>query len=261
MSDVDIIRGHTYHGRKGAVANGFRYSVDYVMLNAEAAVSGPRLFSRNRGNLTSLQDRDHGGAPGQGRGAVWAREVLAAHDIAVKGPLMLLAQPRLLGHVFNPVSFWLAYDDDDLRAVIAEVSNTFGQRHSYLCAHADGSPITAQDHITAHKVFHVSPFQPVEGSYVFRFDIRPDRIGIWIDYAQENGGLIATLCGPRQPMTNAQILRSALRRPFGARRVLALIHWQALKLWWKGAGYRACPEPPAHQVSGHSPDTRIKEAS
>ncbi|ASP19990.1 cyclopropane-fatty-acyl-phospholipid synthase [Antarctobacter heliothermus] len=261
MSDIDLIRGHTYHGRKGAVANGFRYSVDCVMLDAEAEVRGPMLFSRNRGNLTSLQDRDHGGAPGQGRGAVWAREVLGAHGIDCNGPLMLLAQPRLLGHVFNPASFWLAYDGDDLRAVIAEVSNTFGDRHSYLCAHADGSPITAQDHISARKVFHVSPFQPVEGHYVFRFDIRADRVGIWIDYTHENGGLIATLCGPRQPLTNGQIMRSALRRPFGARRVLTLIHWQALKLWWKGAAYRRRPAPPAHEVSGHTSGTRIKEAS
>ncbi|WP_417207918.1 DUF1365 domain-containing protein [Antarctobacter sp.] len=261
MSNVDLIRGHTYHGRKGAVANGFRYSVDYVMLDAEAEVRGPLLFSRNRRNLTSLKDRDHGGAPGQGRGAEWAREVLAAQDIAFNGPLMLLAQPRLLGHVFNPVSFWLAYDGGDLRAVIAEVSNTFGDRHSYLCAHADGSAITAQDHITAQKVFHVSPFQPVAGGYVFRFDIRADRVGIWIDYAHENGGLIATLCGPRRPLTDTQILRSALRRPFGARRVLALIHWQALKLWWKGAAYRTRPAPPAHEVSGQAPGARIKEAS
>lgn len=261
MSDIDLIRGNTYHGRKGAVANGFRYSVDYVMLDAEADVQGPLLFSRNRGNFTALKDRDHGGAPGQGRGAVWAREVLAAHDIDFGGPLMLLAQPRLLGHVFNPVSFWLAYDGEDLRAVIAEVSNTFGDRHSYLCTNADGSPIEAQDRIRARKVFHVSPFQPVEGGYVFRFDIRADRIGVWIDYEHEKGGMIATLCGPRHPMTNTEILRSALRRPFGARRVLALIHWQALKLWWKGAVYRTRPEPPLTEVSGRGPETQIKEAS
>lgn len=261
MSDVDLIRGHTYHGRKGAVANGFRYSVDYVMLDAEADVRGPWLFSRNRANLVSLQDRDHGGAPTQGRGAVWAREVLAAYDIAFDGPLMLVAQPRLLGHVFNPVSFWLAYDGEDLRAVIAEVSNTFGDRHSYLCAHADGSPIGAEDRISAQKLFHVSPFQPVEGGYVFRFDFRADRIGVWIDYTHQEGGLIATLCGPRQAMTTVEILRSALRRPLGARRVLALIHWQALKLWWKGARYSRRPAPPEAQVSGQVPDGQKKEAS
>jgi DUF1365 family protein len=268
MSKVDLIRGQTFHGRKGAVQNAFRYSVDYVLLNAETPVEGPWLFSRNRGNVTSLLDRDHGGAPGQGRGAAWAREVLAAHGIRFDGPLMLLAQPRLLGHVFNPVSFWLVYDGTDLRAVIAEVSNTFGDRHSYLCARSDGHPITRHDKVAAQKIFHVSPFQPVEGDYTFRFDIGTDRIGIWIEYGHETGGLIATLCGPRTPLTSGTIIRSALRRPFGARRVLALIHWQALKLWWKGAIYSTRPEPPRDEVSGTTPHggtgpsaTQLKEAS
>ncbi len=261
MSDVDQIRGHTFHGRKGAVDNAFRYSVDYVLLDAEGSVRGPRLFSRNRGNFASLQDADHGGVPKQGRGPVWAREVLATRGIACDGPLMLLAQPRVLGHVFNPVAFWLAYHDGDLRAVIAEVTNTFGDRHSYLCAHADGQPIAPGDRIEAEKLFHVSPFQPVEGGYRFRFDIGEQRIGIWIEYDHKNGGLIATLCGARLPLTNGGILRSALRRPFGARRVLALIHWQALKLWWKGAGYRARPEPPTIEVSSATAATKMKEAS
>lgn len=249
MSSLDLIRGHSFHGRKGDVANAFRYSVDYVLLDAEADVRGPRLFSRNRGNLTSVQDRDHGGAPGQGRGPSWAREVLDAHGIAFDGPLMLLAQPRLLGHVFNPVSFWLAYDGGALRAVIAEVTNTFGDRHSYLCAREDRAPITREDVLSAQKIMHVSPFQPIAGGYTFRFDIREDRVGIWIDYATGNEGVLATLTGRRVPLTSLGILRSALRRPFGARRVLALIHWQALKLWWKGAPYRVRPEPPEREVS------------
>lgn len=261
MSTVDLIRGHSYHGRKGDVANAFRYSVDYVLLDAEAPVDGPRLFSRNRGNLTSVQDRDHGGPPGQGQGPAWAREVLEAHGITFDGPLRLLAQPRLLGHVFNPVSFWLAYDGGALRAVIAEVTNTFGDRHSYLCAHADGTPITSSDRIEAKKLFHVSPFQPIAGGYIFRFDIRADRLGVWIDFTHDKGGVIATLCGPRVPLTDGAILRSALRRPFGARRVLALIHWQALKLWWKGARYRTCPKPPEQEVSAGPAPEAIRKAS
>ena len=250
MAQVDHILGHTYHGRKGAIGNAFRYSVDYVMLDAEAPVRGPWLFSRNRGNVTSLQDADHGGEPGKGRGAAWAREVLQEHQIRAEGPLMLLAQPRMLGHVFNPVSFWLAHDGAGrMVAVIAEVTNTFGDRHSYLCVKPDRSEITKSDKLTAQKIFHVSPFQPVEGGYGFRFDISDDHIGIWIDYSSAKGGLIATFCGPRATMSNRTILRSALQRPFGARRVLALIHWQALKLWWKGARYRNRPEPPAREVS------------
>jgi uncharacterized protein len=161
-----------------------------------------------------------------------------------------MAQPRVLGHVFNPVSFWLCEGaDGSLRAVIAEVTNTFGDRHSYLCAHDDLRPITREDTLGARKLFHVSPFQQIAGGYEFRFDIRPDRVGIWIDYRAGNGGLIATLTGPRKPLTNAAILRACLRRPFGSRRVLGLIHWQALKLWWKGARYNPRPTPPVDEVT------------
>jgi uncharacterized protein len=245
---VQRIRAETFHGRKGPVKNAFRYSVDYVLLDPDR-ISAPRLFGRNRAGLMSLHDADHGGAPGEGRGVPWAREVLADHGLPVDR-VLLLAQPRLLGHVFNPVAFWLAHDHlGHLRAVIAEVTNTYGDRHSYLCNREDRAPITREDTITAQKIFHVSPFQPVEGRYDFRFDIRPDRIGIWIDYTSATGGLFTNLIGPRAPLTSAGILASALRRPFGSRRVLALIHWQALKLWWKKARFHARPLPPKQDVS------------
>ena len=249
MSAVDHIAGQTFHGRKGTVQNRFRYSIDYVLLTPETA-KGPGLFSRNRANLMGIRDQDHGGAPGRGTGTVWVRQVLAAHGLSVPARIDLLAQPRVLGHVFNPVSFWLCHDEHDvLRVVIAEVTNTFGDRHSYLVHHPDQGPITAEDHLTARKIFHVSPFQPVEGSYRFRFDIRPDRIGIWIDFSAGENGVIATLTGRRTPLTNRAILWACLRRPFGSRRVLALIFWQALKLRLKGVAYRPRPEPPAKEVS------------
>lgn len=258
MTGVKLLRGHTFHGRKGAVENGFRYSIDYVLLDAETPVAAPRLFARNRAGMMSVQDRDHGGPPRKGRGAPWARAVLAAHGLRAER-LMLLAQPRLLGHVFNPVSFWLAYDGAALRAVIAEVTNTFGDRHSYLCTAPGGRAIRPEDRIEAQKILHVSPFQPIAGGYVFQFDIRPDHIGIRIDYTHDRGGVIATLVGPLVPLTARGILWSALRRPLGARRVLALIHWQALKLWWKGASYRTRPTAPDQEVSGGP--RRLKEVS
>lgn len=251
MSRIDHIAGHTWHGRKGAVENAFRYGVDYVLLEPDAPTrSRSVLFSRNRRNLLSLWDRDHGGAPGQGRGTDWVRDVLQAHDLPGSERIELLTQPRVLGHVFNPVSFWLCRDGDRaLRVVIAEVTNTFGDRHSYLCHRDDLAAIGAQDRLRARKVLHVSPFQPVEGGYEFRFDIRDDRIGVWIDFTAGNGGVIATLVGARKPLRSGGLLASLLRRPFGSRRVLALIHWQALKLWWKGARYRQRPAPPAEEVS------------
>ncbi|MEM8729913.1 MAG: DUF1365 domain-containing protein [Pseudomonadota bacterium] len=250
MSRIDHIAGQTFHGRKGAIRNAFRYGVDYVLMDAEADVKGPGFFGRNARALFSIYDSDHGGTPGAGHGAAWVREVLARYQLPRPDRIELLAQPRVLGHVFNPVSFWLCRDRDTaLITVIAEVTNTFGERHSYLCHKPDQSPILPSDRLQATKIFYVSPFQPIEGAYEFRFDIRSDRIGIWIDYAQANGGLIATLTGHRAPMTNLSLLAAAVRRPFGSRRVLGLIHWQALKLWWKSAAYRVRPKPPRREVS------------
>ena len=249
MTQVDHIRGETFDGRKGAVTNQFRYGVDYILLDP-ATAKGPSLFSVNGRNVTSLHDSDHGGQPGQGRGADWVRDVLAAHNLPGAERILLLAQPRVLGHVFNPVSFWLCHDGAGaLRVVIAEVSNTYGDRHSYLCHRPDLAPLGREDTVQATKIFHVSPFQPVEGGYAFRFDIRDDRIGIWIDYTAGSGGLIATLTGRRVALTNGGILRACLRRPFGSRRVLALIYWQAAKLYWKGAGFRHRPLPPTDEVT------------
>ncbi|KIN63197.1 putative cyclopropane/cyclopropene fatty acid synthesis protein [Sulfitobacter noctilucicola] len=250
MRRVDHVAGQTFHGRKGAVENSFRYSIDYVLCDAEAPLATPRLFGRNKPALMSLHDTDHGGPPKKGNGAVWAREVLAGHDISGVARIDLLAQPRVLGHVFNPVSFWLCRDaSDGLIAVIAEVSNTFGDRHCYLCAHPDLRSITAQDRLHATKIFHVSPFQRVEGGYTFRFDINAQHVGIWIDYMAGEDGVLATLTGKCKPLSNWGILKAMVRRPFGARRVLFLIHWQAVKLWWKGAPFRSRPEPPAEEVT------------
>ncbi|GLS85860.1 DUF1365 domain-containing protein [Cypionkella aquatica] len=248
MSSVDYIAGTTFHGRRGAVANRFSYRVDYVLLDPDTA-RGPWLFSRNRRNLLALHDVDHGGPPRAGRGVAWVRQVLAEQGLPAASEILLLAQPRVLGHVFNPVSFWLCFDASGLRVVIAEVSNTYGSRHSYLCHRDDLAPLTRDDTVEAQKIFHVSPFQPVAGSYRFRFDICAEKIGIWIDYSAGDEGLIATLTGARLGLTNRAILRACLRRPFGSRRVQALIHWQALKLWWKGAKFRNPPKPPGEEIS------------
>jgi len=250
-SSVEHIDGQTFHGRKGALQNAFRYSVDYVLLDAEAKIETPFLFARNRRGLVSLHDHDHGGQPKVGRGAYWVREVLAEAKAPFSiGRIEILAQPRVLGHVFNPVSFWLVYDDGGtLRTAIPEVTNTYGDRYSYLCHHDDWREIGREDTLKSDKCLHVSPFQPVEGGYTFRFDIRADKIGIWIDYTTGNGGLLATLTGARAPLTTAVLLRALWRRPLGSRRVLGLIHWQALKLWWKGAAFQSRPKPPVEEIS------------
>ncbi len=245
----DHIAGHTTHARRGGIRNAFRYGVDYVLIDPTSKAA-PGLFSRNGFNLASVNDRNHGGPIRQGRGLPWAQEVFKAAGLNNEGlQILLLTQPSFLWYTFNPVSFWLAMEGEQLRAVIAEVSNTFGDRHSYLCHREGFAAIRAEDEVTAQKIFHVSPFQKLAGGYRFHFDIRPDRIAIRIALKDGEEGVIATLFGPRRPLSNRSLLRASLRRPFGAFRTIALIHWQALKLILKGAPYRQRPLPPEQEVS------------
>ncbi len=230
------IQAHTYHARRGSLKNAFSYGVDYVL--SDLGTDQPRLFSRNRFNLWSLLDRHHGGARNEGRGVAWFRDILSERGFPLQGAqLLLLAQPRFLWFQFNPVSFWIALIDGKPCAFVAEVNSTFGQRHCYFCAHKDFRPIQKTDRLTAAKLMHVSPFQKVEGLYHFNFDLSETAINIRINYERGDQGVLATLVGKRAVATNRSLLWAALRRPFGALRVLALIHWQAAVLYLKRAPF------------------------
>lgn len=251
MGGPEHLAGITTHARRGGIKNAFRYGVDYLLIDPEDDGPSPALFSRNRFNLFAIHDRDHGGGRGHGEGVAWARRVFAQNGLepSASGRILLLTQPRFLGYGFNPVSFWLATEGQALRAVIAEVNNPFGDRHSYLCHKPGFAQIGPDDRLTTKKVFHVSPFQRIAGDYAFRFDFRPERIAIGIALSDAQDGLVATLAGPRRALTNRAILGASLRRPAGALRTIGLIYWQALKLRLKGAHCRTRPEPPTEEIS------------
>lgn len=253
MADLGpaLIRARVTHARAGVVANRFAYAADYVLLTeAElAGRAGPRLFSYGRPNLVSLHPADHGlSGPG---GPAWARRVAAERGVEGIARVALLAHPRVWGYVFNPVSFWLMTGPNgSLLAVLAEVHNTYGDRHAYLCRHADGRPIGIHDWLEADKHFHVSPFFDIRGRYHFRFALEGERLGIWILYDDGAGGRLTTaLVGHRRPLTDFELLRVLARRPLGAARTTALIHWQALKLRLKGIPFRSRPTPPAEPLT------------
>ena len=248
---LDHIHGQTFHGRHGNIKNNFSYGVDYILTDMKI-INGPILYSRNKKNLVSLYDNDYGSLSYPECGLDWVHKVLLEFGFndLVNGKVLLLAQPRIFNHVFNPVSFWMIYDkSDNLRLVIAEVSNTFGDRHSYLCHHDDMSVIKKEQTLTARKVFHVSPFQEMSGEYKFRFNITDKFVYIWIDFRNKDKGVLATFSGFRQKLTNKSILKAVLLRPFGSIRVLALIHWQAIKLKFKGATFKKRPIPNSKDIS------------
>jgi uncharacterized protein len=224
------------HKRFSPKENAFHYNVYYLVLPLPAA-GIPGWLSR-------FDARDVGKRDGSDP-TPWVRGILADYGLNEKTKnIVLITMPRVLGYVFNPVSFYFCLDGDDhLRAVLCEVHNTFGEQHSYLCANPDHEPIASDQWLAADKIFHVSPFLPRNGEYKFRFDLKVDKLGIWIDYYDVNGQrqLITSLVGSFSPLTSQSLSDVFWRHPLVALKAITLIHWQALKLVMKGIRYISKP--------------------
>lgn len=245
---LEHIQAQTLHARRGKLKNTFNYGVDFVLTDLDTKT--PWLLSRNRFNLWSVWDRQHGGPRRDGRGLAWFKELLKERGFPLeRAKLLLLTQPSFLWFHFNPVSFWIALVDGTPRAFVAEVNSTFGQRHCYFCAHPNFRPISRSDALIAEKLMHVSPFQKIAGHYRFNFGFTDKRIDIRITFENDEQGVLATLEGDRRVATNRSLLWAALRRPFGAARVLTLIHWQAAILYVKRAPFLRKQPPPKTLIS------------
>ena len=246
---LKIISGHTYHARRGEIKNAFRYSVDYLLHDFQKT-PGTWLFSFDRFNLWSLRTADHGGMPKSGKGVKWFEQILTENGFDSETcDTFLITAPRFLWFEFNPVSFWIATQNGSPVAMVAEVNSTFGQRHCYYCAKPDQSVITPADSLKAQKLMHVSPFQKISGEYTFNIGLTPEKFSMRIDYRDGQQGVLATLDGAITNASDTTLAYAALRRPFGAMRVLTLIHWQAVKLWIKGAPFLGRQKPPSTLVS------------
>ena len=231
-----IYTAKVIHKRLFPKVNQFTYGVYYVALPLPAA----KLPSR----LLSFHNKDHGARDGSDVGA-WARNLLKTYGLdALVENITLITMPRVLGYVFNPVSFFMCLDKDkQLRAVICEVHNTFGEQHSYFCANTDQAPLSPDEWLEADKLFHVSPFLPRNGHYKFRFALAENGLGIWIDYydVEQNKQLITSLTGKFTPLDSVALSRVFWSHPLVTLKVIALIHWQAVKLTSKGIRYIANP--------------------
>lgn len=236
-----LIAGRVWHARAAAPARAFRYGACYLALPLGPFEAGALPIRPDAPGLWQVRRRDHGARDGSALGPFIAG-VLAPLGLAA-AQATLVTSPRTAGYGFNPVSFWLARDAGGLRAVLAEVSNTFGERHFYLVHHPDLAPITPSCRIRGEKIFHVSPFLPREGAYVFRFDAGPGRFGAWVDWLDAGGATIlqTALSGPATPLDAPALRRAALRHPLQAQKVMGLIHWQAAKLFTRGARFHPKP--------------------
>jgi len=253
LSWACVYQAVVVHRRLGAGAYRFRYRVFSLLLDIDRldqVAAGSWLFSRNRFNLLGFYDRDHL-PPGERSLRGWAERVLAQQGVDSRGmSIRLLCFPRVLGWVFNPLSLWYCEDPAGRpRAVIAEVRNTFGERHCYVLRPGSGQldwPL-CDGHA---KDFHVSPFIGMQARYAFTLARPEDRLRIAIrEFVGDELLLVATQTGQRRTFSTRTLLGELARVPLQTVKVLGAIHWHALKIWIGGARFHTKPAPPVEEVN------------
>ncbi len=251
-----LFHGSLSHARRRPVEHRFRYpaTMFYLDLDELPALDRLRLFGVNRRALFGYRDRDHvDGGPGAARDKIAAFLRAGGFDPS-RMRIHLLTQCRLFGYVFNPVSFFYAYEASGaLAAIVAEVNNTFGERLLYLLDDPKRAPDPAHpeiDRFRARKHLHVSPFVSMDAEYDFGFAPIGDRLSVHIAETEHGEPFFeAHLWGKRAPLDDHALARLALRTPLLTLRVTAGIHWQALHLWRKGVPFYRQPAPSAEQVA------------
>jgi DUF1365 family protein len=235
-----------------------RYRVFWLLLDLDEIEHLPRrlrLFSRNRFNAVGFHDADHGDGSATPLRVQVERHLAAAGIGLTGGAIRLFCMPRIFGYGFNPLSVYFCYERGGLlAAILYEVHNTFGERHSYLIptgSHVSASrPADAVIDQQCRKAFYVSPFMDMAMTYQFRVAAPQQHVSVAISAADADGVmLVAALSANRRAMTDAALLRVLLTHPLLTLRVVGAIHWHALRLLLKGVALRAHPQPPADPVT------------
>lgn len=244
-----LYRGRVAHTRLRPRRHTFQYRVFYGLFDVDELRTLDRrfrLFSFERFNLFSLYRSDHG--PDDGTSLRdWAERQLRDAGIELKGGrIQLLAFPRVLGYVFNPISVWYCHDSTgELVAVMHEVRNTFGDKHTYVVPVPEGG----LRHEFA-KELHVSPFMDMDSIYEFALTLPGDRLSVGITQRDDDGPLLrASITATRMEMTDRNLATLFVTHPLVTLKAIVAIHWEALKLWRKGLRYRPRPSPAAPNVS------------
>ncbi|WP_374374584.1 DUF1365 domain-containing protein [Dongia sp.] len=248
-----IYRGSVMHRRLRPKAHYLRYSIFYLLLDLDELpliAKRSRLLGIEKAAPLSFRAKDHG--DGSGDLKHWVGRQLEVAGLRFEpGPIRLLTLPRLFGYAFNPISIYYCHDREQvLRATIYQVSNTFGGRHSYVL------PVTSDGTIrqSCKKALYVSPFNDVSGFY--RFSVVPpgDKVALAIDQHDDRGRLLqAAFVGRRSELTDGILLRLLILYPFMTLKVVAGIHWEALKLWLKGVPLHKRPASTDNPPRGETP--------
>jgi DUF1365 family protein len=251
--------GQVRHERTRPKVHQFSY-LSYFLFLPMRRLQGlsDKSLAINQFSALSFYDRDHGDPtrPSTQSSLEWFEHVLKTHDVeGVDGDIWLHCFPRVWGYTFKPVSFWYGYGrEGELKVILVEVNNTFGQRHCYLIK----SPQLGREY-AIDKVFHVSPFIQTKGEYKFRFmfttkNMRESLEGVKalvrIDYCDEEGLLLKTsVSGELQSITPKSVRQAIWGYFWLTMAVILRIHYQALKLWWKGAQFHRSPPLPKEFIT------------
>ncbi|MBA2932884.1 DUF1365 family protein [Sphingomonas sp. CGMCC 1.13654] len=243
--------GHVMHRRTRPRSHRLRYRIFSLLLDLdEIDMLAARLmvFSRSRFNLFSFHDRDYAAGTREPLRAQVERHLASAGMDLGGGAIRLLTMPRILGFAFNPLNVYFCHDSGGaLRAVLYEVNNTFGQRHSYLLPVEQVAGTVRQG---CAKDFHVSPFMGMDMRYAFRLTPPDQRLSLAITGSDGEGPIITAVhSAARRPLTNAQLLRAFATHPLLTFKVVGGILWEALRLWIKGVPVQDRPALPIQPVT------------
>jgi len=253
--DSALYRGNLRHRRFQPREHSFTYPVFMAFLDIDRL---PELMnispfsSYNSWNWTSYHERDHFG-DSQKSLRLRLRHDAAARGISLpEGQIFLLTHLRYFGYVFNPVSFFYCYDrTGNLSMVLSEVNSTFGESHNYWLTPANQKPNAAANRYQTGKSMHVSPFQPMELDYDWIFTPPSDRLVAHMNTRADGKiNFDATLQLARRPWESKELVSALASYPFMTLRVIAAIHWEALKLWWKGVPVYTHPAKHAKVQAG-----------
>jgi DUF1365 family protein len=251
MVSSSIYAGSVMHRRLHPRRHHFRYRAYWLLLDLEELShlsNHLKLFSYNGPNLFSFYDSDHGDGTDTPLRAQIDRQLVEAHIDISGGRVTLLCMPRTLGYCFNPLSIFFCHrKDGSLAALVYQVHNTFAERHSYVIA-VEGAAKTV--HQNCRKGFYVSPFLDMELRYDFRITGPDERVTVAIAATGPEGPMLnAVMTGSRRPLTDRKLAGLFLSIPALTLKVIASIHWEALRLWIKRIGLRQRPSPPVRAAT------------
>lgn len=252
MTDASALYvGHVLHRRSRPRVHRLRYRIFSLLLDLDeidALAARLRLFSHNRFNLFAFYDRDYAGGSAEPLRVQVERHLATAGLVPDGGPIRLLTMPRILGFAFNPLSVYFCFRADGaLRAILYEVNNTFGERHSYLLpVQGEGGAVRQ----ACAKAFHVSPFMAMDMRYAFRIMPPADGLSIAITGSDADGPVITAIHrARRRPLSDGSLAWAFLTHPLLTLKVVGGILWEAAKLWAKGVPVHHRPAPPPRPVT------------